>query len=100
MLKLEQGKSYLWLFPCYAFVFAMGFVLAFWLGDIRWGIVATPAALAYLVASELWSGVAIDSWGKANYSRVSWQYRALVAWHSCAVVGFVVFSFFFIRGLP
>ncbi len=98
MHRFEQGKSYFWLFPSYAFVFAMGFVIAFWLGDIRWGIVATPVALAYVVASEWWSGVAIDSWGNANYLRGSWQYRALVMWHGFAVVAFAVFSYFLIRG--
>jgi hypothetical protein len=98
MLKLEPGKSYVWLYLNCLPVLVAGFVFAFWLGDFRWGILALPVYVAYIVACEVRSGVALDSWGKADYVRGGWQYRALVAWHSCALVGFVVASYFFIRG--
>jgi len=48
-----------------------------------------PVLLAFLLASELTSGVALDPYWQAKHRKGCWQYKATIAWHA---VGFVLLS--------
>ena len=97
MFKLKQCRSYLWLFPVFCALFFGGFAVCGLLGNYKWGIVILPTFLAGLLSSEVSSGIALDSWWRASHPRGSWQYLALVAWHTLGFVLFVFFAYFFIR---
>ncbi len=56
-----------------------------------------PACMAYILACELLSGIALDGWWRASHPKGTWQYRALITWHAAAAVFFLVFSLFMIH---
>jgi hypothetical protein len=50
-------------------------------------MIAVPATILLMLLSELWSGIALDSWWRASYPKGNWQYLAVLA--SQAVVFFI-----------
>jgi hypothetical protein len=97
MLRLEHGRSYLWLFPIYLVLFFGGFALCEAVGHVSWGILTLPAFVAFLLLCELRSGVALDSWWRASHPKGSWQYRAMLAWHTTGVAMFSLLAYLFIQ---
>lgn len=94
----QQGKSYVWLFPVFLGLFFGGCWLSSELfQNPSWGILTLPAFVAFLLAWEIRSGVALDPWWRATYRKGSWQYRAMLWWHAVAVVLMSAFSFFFVQ---
>jgi hypothetical protein len=96
-MRLEQGKSYLWLFPIHLVLFAAGFGLCGAFGNATWGIVTMPLFIAFLMICELRSGIALDSWWRAAHPKGRWQYQAILAWQAFALVWFLAIAYFFIR---
>lgn len=96
MMRFEQGKSYLWLFPIFGILFLVGSALCSALGDSSWGVLTMPAFIAFLVLGELRSRIALDSWWRASHPRGSWRYQAMAAWHITGVILLLVFSCFLI----
>ena len=82
MLKLVHGRSYIWLFPVYLVLFFGCVALCVANGHENWGMLFLPVFAAFLLLCELWSGVALDSWWRATHLKGSWQYRAVLAWHT------------------
>lgn len=96
MLRLEHGRSYLWLFAVYLALFLGGLALCEALGHFAWGVVTMPAFLTFVLLCEFRSGVALDSWWRAVHLKGSWQYRALLAWHALGAVLFSLLSYLMI----
>ena len=96
MLKLQPDKSYQWLLWLYLLLFC---VLVFGLSTrMNWlfltMLILAPLLLLYILACELYSGVALNSWWRAEYLRGSWQYRATVIWHVVGVILLGGFAYF------
>jgi hypothetical protein len=86
MRIFHQGRSYVWIF----FVWAAFFVGVGVLGaNLRFAIASMPAVIGSLLAGEVVSGVALDSWWRATYPKGCWQYTALIAWHTLAFILFL-----------
>lgn len=97
MLRLQQDRSYAWLFAVFAVFFLGGFALCEAVGQVGWGILTLPAFIAFLLSCELRSDIALDSWWRARYPKGCWQFKALIAWHVTGLVLLSIFSFFFIH---
>jgi len=95
MLRLEYGRSYLWLFFVYIVLFFGGVALCEAVGRVNWGIFTMPAFLAFLLLCEFRSGVALDSWWRARYLKGRWQYRATLAWHCVGMLLLSLLSYVF-----
>jgi hypothetical protein len=79
MLKLQKGKTYIWLFPIWAIVFLGGFVLSkLFFGRPNGGFFTLPLFGMWLLAAQLKSGVALDSKWRANHARGSSWYQTLI----------------------
>jgi hypothetical protein len=89
MRIFHQGRSYVWIFFVWAEFFVGAGVLG---GNLRIAIASMPLVIGLMLAGEIVSGVALDSWWRATYSKGCWQYTALVAWHTLAFVLFLVFA--------
>ena len=99
MLRLQQDESYLWLFLVYCALFALCAMGSFYNASssvFTLPVLIAPVLIAYVLACEIWSGVALNSMWRAEYLRGSWQYRASLAWHTTGVVMLSVFAFYFI----
>jgi hypothetical protein len=98
-MRLVLGKSYLWLFWIVfaAFVVLVFGPVVFKLQPQVYAIVLLPLEMGLILVSEIRSGVALDSWWRAKYARGTWQYKALVAWHSFALIVFTVMAIVFLE---
>jgi hypothetical protein len=94
MIRFERGKSYLYLFPVVMLLVLSSFAAAAGLGYPDWGFLVMPAFIAYLLASEIESGVALDSFWRAKYARGGDEYRLIILWHCVALVLFLAMSVF------
>ena len=63
----------------------VGMYLSNWLSGIQGVVWFLPAIQAFVVVSELRSGVALDSFGAASHRKGCWKYRFFIVGH---LVGF------------
>jgi prepilin signal peptidase PulO-like enzyme (type II secretory pathway) len=81
MIRFEQGKSYLYLFPVVAVLFFVGCAAAqAAFRNMGWGFLVAPAFMGYFLASEVRSGVALDSFWRAAHPHGSTEYRIMIIW--------------------
>ena len=101
MLRFRLGESYIWLFVVFLVVFlgSAAFCLAVF-GSFKFAALTMPVFAAYLLACQIRSGVALDSWWQAKYQRGDTMYSVLLAWYAFAVVLISVFCMFFVRLAP
>jgi hypothetical protein len=97
MIRLEHGRSYIWLFAIFMALFFGGFALFESVGDVKWGILTIPAFLTFLLLCEIRSGVALDPWWRASHLKGSGRYQATLAYHAVLVPVFCIFSWFYIH---
>ena len=89
---LQSGRSYIWLF----FVFAAFFVGVGMLGGMpKIAVLSMPILIGGILACELQSGIALDSWWRAKYEKGTWQYTALVIWHAVGTILLGVLAWLF-----
>ena len=69
------------------------------MNDPGWGVVTMPVFLAFVLASELRSKVALDSWWRASYAKGCWQYGAIVTWHGFGIMATLLFAYFAIGNI-
>jgi hypothetical protein len=55
-------------------------------GNPGWGILTLPGFIMSVLAVEIRSGVALDSWWRATYPRGTSRYRALLLWQAVVTV--------------
>jgi hypothetical protein len=94
-MRLKLGKSYIWIF----FIFGAAFIILVFgqallgRGHPEFAIALLPIVTGFVLISEIRSGIALDSWWRAKYTRETWQYKALLAWEGLGLVVFTVISF-------
>jgi len=89
LFKFQLGRSYMWLFWSFAFVFVAALIFS---EELTYLGVIFPIFFLLLVVLELRSGVALNSCGVATHPRGTWKYNALIAWHTLAFVVFFVMA--------
>jgi hypothetical protein len=95
MFRLEQGRSYTWLFAIYGIALFGGFYAWTFLFRGRfWGILAIPAVTFVVVSSELRSGVALDSMWCASHAKGTAEYREATALHASFAVVASAFCYY------
>ena len=98
-MRLNQNRSYIAILWSYMAFFAASMVLCF-VGFARvcfliMGI-TMPALMLGLLALQIRSGIALDSWWVARHPKGTWQFSALIAWQLLGVVlmlGMVYYMF-------
>lgn len=101
-MRLKLGKSYIWVFLVFTAAFI---ILGFGQTLLRRGhpeyvVVLMPIVIGFVLISEIRSGIAIDSWWLAKYTKETWQYKALLAWHGVGLTVLTVAAVFFILQSP
>jgi hypothetical protein len=91
MMKLQPGKSYLWVFA----IFFVMFAAALFATDTL-GAVLLPVFMTAVFTSELRSGIVLDSWWQATYPRGTWQYKVGLTLHAIWAVAFAAFAVLFL----
>ncbi|QEG37069.1 hypothetical protein [Bythopirellula goksoeyrii] len=94
-MRLEIGKSYLWLFLTFMGVFV---VLAFapFGQPLSASVCLLPLFMGFLLYSQVRSKVALDSWWHATHPAGSRIYTALIVWNTLGVVGMSGMALFFV----
>jgi hypothetical protein len=92
IMKLVRNKSYTWIFVV---VFAVFVVLGMILPVVgiytqAYAMLTIAIALGCIIALEIKSGIALDFWWRAEYGKRTWQYNAMLAWQSLALVVWLV----------
>jgi len=94
-MLLEYSRSYLYILIAYGVIFLFAMTLGV-IGYFNYAfpiIVTTMTMLfAFLLISQLRSGIALDSWWIAKYRRGTWQYTGLIAWNCFGLILSIVFS--------
>lgn len=88
-MLLEQSRSYIRIFVTYAtlFVASMGLGYAGYMSAmIAFVAISLPVYTAFLLVSQVRSGIALDSWMIARYPRGTWQFNATIAWNGFALI--------------
>jgi hypothetical protein len=101
-MRLELGKNYIWVFLIFAAAFV---ILGFGQALLRWGhpeyaAALIPITLGFVLVSEIRYGIVLDSWWRAKYTKETWQYKALLAWHGFGLAVLTVAAVFFILYSP
>jgi hypothetical protein len=102
-MKLIKGKSYIWLFYIYFVLFVTSGMILPAIGmtaGIKYASILIPMTFGSLLVLEIRSGIALDSWWRAEYEKGKWQYPALLAWHATGLVGSVVLCYFMLTRFP
>ncbi|HEU5119038.1 MAG TPA: hypothetical protein VFT74_20785 [Isosphaeraceae bacterium] len=97
MLRLQPGRSYLWLFALYASLFIGGFALCEAIGHPAWGAITLPVFMTFLFLTELRSRVMLDSWWRASYPRRHPRYQTILLFHAFSLVLFDALACLFIQ---
>lgn len=83
----QHGRSCIWIFFVYAVFFvAVGMVG----GNLRAVALSMPIVMGGILLVELHSGIALDSYWRAMHKKGTWQYTALVLWHTAATIVFSI----------
>ncbi|MEQ8210612.1 MAG: hypothetical protein RH917_12350 [Lacipirellulaceae bacterium] len=98
-MKLEIGKKYLWVFFIYFSVFCMVLFLKALSDAIPLSLIACslPVFMAFLLYSQIRSGVALDSWWRATHPAGSIAFKAMIVWNSLAILGMLVMAVLSVR---
>jgi hypothetical protein len=101
-MRLELGKNYTWIFLVFATTFIiLGFGSALLRrGYPEYAVALLPITTGFVIVSEIRSGIALDAWWRAKYTKEMWQYKALLAWHGVGLVVLTVTAIFFILYCP
>ena len=91
MLRFVVDRSYIWLFFAFATVFVLCSVACQILGRPQLGCLSMPAFVAFLLWTELRSGIVLDSWWRASHPQGTRYFYPMIAWH---FLGFVLLTLF------
>ena len=71
------------------------------LGNFRIGVnivvITMPAMVLALLALQLRSGIALDSWWVALHPKGTWQFWAIIAWQVVGLILMGVMAYFFLN---
>jgi hypothetical protein len=91
MLRFVVDRSYIWLFFAFATIFVLGGVACQILDRPHLDCLSMPVFGAFLLWSELRSGVALDSWWRASHPKGTRYFYPMIVWH---FIGFLLLTLF------
>jgi hypothetical protein len=64
-------------------------------GNTTLAVLSLPVLIGGILVCELQSGVALDSWWRAEHERGTGQYSILVTWHAFGMIMLCVLAWLF-----
>ena len=101
-MRLNLGKSYIWVFLIFAGAFIiLGFGPALF-GRVypEYAAALLPIVIGFVLVSEIRSEIALDSRWRTKYTKETWQYKVILAWHGVTLIAAAVFAVFCILYSP
>jgi hypothetical protein len=59
--------------------------------------ITMPALVLILLALQLRSGIALDSWWVARHPKGTWQFRAMIAWQVVGLILMIGMAYYFLH---
>jgi len=94
-MHLELGQRYIFLFYVYMLLFLVGmatYVITNAKVVVGFLLLAVPTMIAFVLVSQIRSGIALNSYWVAKYPRGTSAYRLLLALNIVAFIGAIMIS--------
>jgi hypothetical protein len=98
-MRFVLNGDYSWIFLIFFGVFVGVGMPLFAFGHPLYAIISLPILGAFLLVSQIRSGIALDSFWRARYPRESWQFKAILALNVFGFVLTAVLAWYFWRFL-